>query len=59
MDDIRDFIIEAAGFSFVIESHRLEDDQLAFTTIVTKPGEEHRLEVTIREAPKTQARLSE
>jgi hypothetical protein len=25
MDDIRDFIIEAAGFSFVIESHRLGD----------------------------------
>jgi len=53
MDDIHDFIIEMAGFAFVIENHRLEDDQLVFTTLVTKPGEEYRLEVTIREAPET------
>jgi hypothetical protein len=49
MDDIRDFIIETAGFAFVIESHRIEEHQLVFTTLLTKPGEEHRLEVTIRE----------
>lgn len=49
MDDIRDFIIETTGYSFRIESHRLEDDLLVFTTVVTKDGEEHRLEVTIRE----------
>ena len=53
MDDIRDFIIEAAGFAIVIESHRLENNQLVFTTLLTKPGEEHRLEVTIREVPQT------
>lgn len=53
MDDIRDFIIEAAGFATVIESHQLEEHQLVFTTLLTKPGEEHRLEVTIKKAPKT------
>lgn len=49
MNDIHDFIIEAAGFSFAIESHRLEEDRLVFITVLTKSGEEHRLEVTVRE----------
>ena len=49
MDDIRDFIVEAAGFAIVIESRRLDDNQLVFTIRLTEPGEEHRLEVTIRE----------
>jgi hypothetical protein len=53
MDDIRDFIIEAAGFAIAIESHRPEEDQLTFITRLTKPGEEHRLEVTIREVVDT------
>jgi len=49
MNDIHDFIIEAAGFSFVIESHRLEEERLVFTRVLTRSGQEHRLEVTIRE----------
>lgn len=54
MDDIRDFIIEMAGYAIRIESHRLEEDQLTFTAQFSSPGETHKLEVTIREARETQ-----
>jgi hypothetical protein len=53
MDDIREFIIEAAGFAFSIESLRMEDDELVFVARATRQGEEHRLEVTIREQPQS------